>query len=65
MFRQESDYRVDEELNRLVLEESELRDADAAKKASNDNDEKAPDDPGKQDEEAKFFSYFILSKEIL
>lgn len=56
MFRQESDYRVDEELNRLVLEESELRDADAAKKASNDNDEKAPDDPGK----AKKLSTFVI-----
>ena len=42
---QESDYRVDEELNRLVLEESELRDADAAKKHSNE-DEKSEDDPG-------------------
>jgi len=43
-------------LNRLVLEESELRDADAAKKASNDNDEKAPDDPGK----AKKLSTFVI-----
>ncbi len=46
---QESDYRVDEELNRLVLEESELRDADAAKKSSHGNDDddgKATEDPG-------------------
>jgi hypothetical protein len=43
---QESDYRVDEELNRLVLEESELRESDAAKRAA-ENDGKVDDDPGK------------------
>ena len=45
---QESDYRVDEELNRLVLEESELRNSDAAKRAS-DNDGKVDEEPGKLD----------------
>lgn len=42
---QESDYRVDEELNRLVLEESELRESDAAKRAAS-ADGKVDEDPG-------------------
>ena len=39
---------MDEELNRLVLEESELRDADAAKKTSNDAAKKTSNDAAKK-----------------
>jgi hypothetical protein len=55
---------VDEELNRLVLEESELRDADAAKKAANNPDNKSPEEPGRLALRPIYTNNEILSRDM-